>query len=295
MPHIPVLLNEVLKILDPKPGEFFIDGTAGGGGHTGAILERVGSGGRVLGIDFDPDAIERLKSGKFKNSDNVILVNGNYADAREILSEKNLGKADGLLLDLGFSSMQIEGSGKGFSFQRDEPLDMRYDQNSDRSTAEEVVNSFGEKELADIIFKFGEERMSRRIAKAIVERRRKARIRNTLELAEVIKGAVPRNYERGRIHPATRTFQAMRIYVNDELQNVEKALSEMPNILKSGARAAVISFHSLEDRIVKNGLRDMQKQNILEILTKKPIVASDEETRENPRSRSAKLRGAKII
>ena len=295
MPHIPVLLNEVLKILDPKPGEFFIDGTAGSGGHTEAILERVGPSGRVLGIDFDPDAVERLQTGKFKNSENVILVNGNYADAREILSERNLEKADGLLLDLGFSSVQIEDSGRGFSFQRDEPLDMRFNPKSDRSTAEEVVNSFEEKELADIIFKFGEERMSRRIAKAIVLQRRKERIRTTLELAEVIKGAVPRSYEHGRIHPATRTFQALRIYVNDELQNVERALSEMPNILKSGARAAVISFHSLEDRIVKNGLREMKKQNILEILTKKPIIASDEEARENPRSRSAKLRGAKII
>lgn len=291
MPHIPVLLKEVVELLDPKPGEFIIDGTAGDGGHLAALLREVGENGKVLGIDFDPSAVERLEK-KLGKEKSVILVNDNYAHTAEILESNHLPKADGLLIDLGFSSPQIENSGRGFSFLRDEPLDMRYQVSETRATAAEVVNGLPEQELADVIYRFGEERMSRRVAKAIVEARRKKRIETTLELAEIVKGALPKSYERGRIHPATRTFQALRIYVNDELTNLERVLTNVPRILNSGGRIAIISFHSLEDRIVKNTFRDMHKAHAAELLTKKPIVAQEEEIRMNPRSRSAKLRVA---
>lgn len=293
MSHIPVLLQEVVALLDPKPGEFFIDGTAGNGGHLAALLERVGESGKVLGIDFDPSAIGRLTE-KFSAKENVTLVNGNYANTAEILEERHLPKADGFLLDIGFSSMQVDASGRGFSFQKDEPLDMRYQPNEGMATAEEVVNGIGEKELADLIYQFGEERMSRQVAKAIVEHRRKRRIETTLQLAEIVKGALPRSYERGRIHPATRTFQALRIYVNGELANLERALTHIPRIVKSGGRVAVISFHSLEDRIVKNIFRDMHKEKNATLLTKKPLIAGEEELSRNPRSRSAKLRAIQV-
>lgn len=293
MSHIPVLLQEVVALLDPKPGEFFIDGTAGNGGHLAALLERVGESGKVLGIDFDPSAIGRLTE-KFSAKENVTLVNGNYANTAEILEGRHLPKADGFLLDIGFSSMQVDASGRGFSFQKDEPLDMRYQPNEGMATAEEVVNGIGEKELADLIYQFGEERMSRQVAKAIVEHRRKRRIETTLQLAEIVKGALPRSYERGRIHPATRTFQALRIYVNGELANLERALTHIPRIVKSGGRVAVISFHSLEDRIVKNIFRDMHKEKNATLLTKKPLIAGEEELSRNPRSRSAKLRAIQV-
>lgn len=293
MQHIPVLLKEVVELLAPKRGEFIIDGTAGDGGHLAALLREVKKDGMVLGIDFDPSAVEELKE-KFRSEKNVILVNDNYAHTAEILEARHLPKADGLLLDLGFSSLQIGASGKGFSFQFDEPLDMRYQPDESRATAAEVVNGLTEQELADVIYKFGEERMSRRIAKQITHARRKKRITTTAELADIVKSALPKNYERGRIHPATRTFQALRIYVNDELANLERVLARLPGILKSGGRVAVISFHSLEDRIVKNIFRDMQKAHKAELLTKKPIVAGREEVEENPRSRSAKLRAAQV-
>jgi 16S rRNA (cytosine1402-N4)-methyltransferase len=289
MSHIPVLLQEVVALLDPKPGEFFIDGTAGNGGHLAALQEKVGESGKVLGIDFDPSAIGRLTE-KFSAKGNVTLVNGNYANTAEILEERHLPKADGFLLDIGFSSMQVDASGRGFSFQKDEPLDMRYQPDEARATAEEVVNGLPEKELADLIYQFGEERMSRQVAKAIVEHRRKRRIETTLQLAEIVRGALPKSYERGRIHPATRTFQALRIYVNGELANLERALASIPRIVKPGGRVAVISFHSLEDRIVKNIFRDMHKEKNATLLTKKPIIAGEEELDRNPRSRSAKLR-----
>ena len=298
MGHIPVLLHETIKVLDPKPGEFFVDGTAGDGGHLKEILARVGEKGKVLGIDLDPAAIERLRE-RFDEEDqrasNVVLSQGNYADLPEILENKDLGKADGLLLDLGFSSPQIEGSGRGFSFSRDEPLDMRYFPEEGRMSAADAVNMLTEKELADAIWMYGEERFSRRIARHIVEERRKKRITSTEELVKIVREDVHKSYERGRIHPATRTFQALRIYVNNELGNLEKILSELANVLVSGGRIAVISFHSLEDRIVKNMFRTMQKEHKLEILTKKPVTASKEEIAENSRSRSAKLRAARLL
>ncbi len=316
MIHKPVLLHEAIEILNPQPGEFFIDGTIGSGGHAMAILEKIGPKGKLLGIDWDKDAIKRLsaKGGSAsggKDFKNVILVNDNYANLPEILKELKKAnpsiplRANGLIIDLGFSSEQLEsgrapnqsklGTGRGFSFLRNEILDMRYDSESKNPTAAEVVNSFSEKDLAEIFYKYGEERFSRQIAKKIVEERKKKRILTTFDLTEAIKKAVPRNYERGRIHPATRTFQALRIYVNDELGNLEKLLNNLPKILKAKGRAAIISFHSLEDRLVKNAFRELKTKKIAEILTKKPITPTIEEIRQNPRSRSAKMRAIQLI
>jgi len=290
MSHIPVLLKEVVEYLNPKPGDFMIDGTIGGGGHAEEILKKIGPKGKLLGIDWDKKNIENLKS-KFKDYPNAILIRGNYADLPEILEKEKLPEADGLLIDLGFSSEQLE-SGRGFSFQKDEVLDMRYE--GEGQTAAEIVNSLPEKDLADIFWKFGEERYSRQIAKKIVEERRRERILTTGRLAEIAKLAVPKNYEKGRINPATRIFQALRISVNDELGNLGRLLGNLEKVLKNKGRAAAISFHSLEDRMVKNFFREAKKSGKAEILTKKPITASDEEIKENPRSRSAKLRAAII-
>lgn len=289
--HTPVLLNEVLEVLNPKQGEFIVDGTAGSGGHSAEILKKIGDDGKLLSIDWDKENIENLKK-KFGDRKNIILVNGNYADLREILENNDLPKADGLLIDLGFSSVQLEAN-RGFSFQKDEPLDMRYSVDSEL-TAAEVVNSFPEKDLADIFYKYGEERMSRQIAKKIVEERRKERITTTGRLVEVVKSAMSKRYEGGRINPATRVFQALRIYVNNELGNLEKIMNDLEKVMNPGARVAIISFHSLEDRMVKIHFKEMEKNNLGEILTKKPITASEGEISENPRSRSAKLRVLKI-
>lgn len=271
--HIPVLLNEVIKVLDPKSGEFFIDGTAGAEGHTNALREKVGPMGQVLAIDWE-------KTGE------------NYADLPVILEIKKMPKAEGLLLDLGFSSEQI-GGGRGFSFQSDEPLLMTY--SVDAKPVREILKELSEAELTKIISEFGEESYAPKIAKAIKTATGKKVIETSGQLAEIIKSAVPKNYERGRINPATRTFQALRIYANRELENLQQALNNLEAVLKPGARVAIISFHSLEDRIVKNHFRDMEKANKLKILTKKPITATKEEIFANPRSRSAKLRAALIL
>ncbi len=267
--HVPVLLNEVLRVMDPKPGEFFIDGTFGAGGHSRAIRERI-IDGKLLSIDWE------------KTGDN-------YADLARILKERNLGKADGLLLDLGFSSEQL-GGGKGFSFQINEPLFMIYDLN--QKPVRTLLKELREDELAEIIRNLGGEKLSGRIARVIKETIRRKGIETTFDLAEAVKAAVPGNYEHGRIHPATRTFQALRIYANNELGNLEKVLKDLLKILKPGGRVAIISFHSLEDKLVKNYFRDYAKEEKLKIITKKPIEATPEEIRDNPRSRSAKLRAA---
>lgn len=295
--HTPVLLKESIEILDPKPGEFFIDGTAGSGGHSAKILEKIGLSGKLICIDWDKNNIKKLEEIKKERGwENVILIHDNYKNIPEILKNKNLLKADGLIIDLGFSSEQLDsstGERKGFSFMKDEQLDMRY--GDEDLTAAEVVNSFNEKELADIFWKYGEERFSRQIAKKITEERKKKRILTTFELVEIIKKSVPKSYERGRIHPATRVFQALRIYVNNELENLEMILKNLDKILKPKGRATIISFHSLEDRLVKNYFRQIAKDVKAEILTKKPIMASEEEIKNNQRSRSAKMRAIKII
>lgn len=289
MSHISVLLNEVLGLLDPKPGEFFIDGTTDGGGHAAAVIERVGPTGMFLGLDWDAGMVDRLRE-RFRNTKGKILLeHSNYAEVRKVMDRHKSPQADGLLLDLGFSSTQLEDA-RGMSFQKDEPLDMRYDTTADVPTAADVVNGLPEKELADMIYQYGEERMSRRIAKHIVEQRRKKKIQTTKDLADMVAGAVGKGYEKGRIHPATRVFQALRIYVNRELKNLETILADCGRIVKPGGRIAIISFHSLEDRIVKTRFKEMEKEGKGKILTKKPITATEEEIRQNPRSRSAKLR-----
>lgn len=289
MSHQPVLLEEVIKVLDPKAGEFFIDATAGRGGHIEKILERIGENGRILAVDWDQDNIVFLKN-KFESHANVLVEHRNYADLPEILKQKKLQSADGLLLDLGFSSNQLEESGRGFSFSKDEPLLMIYDQN--QTPVKDLIRKMSETELAEVVRDFGEERFAKQIARAM--KGAKKPIETTGELARIVKNAVPKNYERGRLNPATRTFQALRIYANSELGNLEKLLNNLPEILRSNGRAAIISFHSLEDRLVKNYFKAMEKEGQLKILTKKPVRPTFLEIKNNPRSRSAKMRAAII-
>lgn len=314
--HIPVLLKETIEILNPRPGKFFIDGTLGSAGHAIEILKRISPNGIFLGIDWDKQAIENFKSNlEFKTCKLKVieLIHENYANLPKILkSSKNEkfknSKADGLFLDLGMSSDQLENSKRGFSFLKNEILDMRYDKEVQNSklkiknlTAAEVVNSFREEALADIFYKYGEERFSRQIAKKIVEERKIGKILTTFNLVNVIKKAVPfyhsqkSTVKNRTIHPATRIFQALRIYVNDELGNLEKLLKNLDKILKSKGRAAIISFHSLEDRLVKNYFREMVKQGKGEILTKKPIRPTIQEVQNNSHSRSAKMRAISFI
>lgn len=292
--HVPVLLKEVLQYLDPKKGEFMIDGTVDGGGHAAAIMRAIMPGGRFLGVDWDKAMISRGEAER-SHGDRERYVHGNYADLPEILARTGWGKADGLLLDLGFSSEQLARSGRGFSFSGEaagEPLLMTYDDS--REPVAQILRELSENDLASIIFEFGGERFSRRIAKAIGERGKKHRITTSGELAEVIRNAVPGGYERGRIDPATRTFQALRIYANDELGNLKRVLAHAAEILAPGGRIAIITFHSLEDRIVKQSFQTLEKEGVVNILTKKPVEASEEEVGENPRSRSAKIRAARV-
>ena len=290
--HKPVLLHETIEILNPKPGEFFIDGTLGGGGHANAIVERIGKSGTLLGVDWDKEAVERFEKTDAHRA-NVILRNANYDSIPEILSAEKLEVADGLLLDLGFSSFQIEDADRGFSFQADGPLDMRYAKVG--ATAGDVVNGLKEGELADIFWKYGDERFSRQIAKRIVEERRKGKILTTGHLRDVVVSAFPARFRNGKTNPATKVFQALRIYVNHEFENIESLLRKLPECVKRGGRVAVITFHSTEDGIVKNLFKELVKAGKAELLTKKPIAPTRAEVKENPRSRSAKLRGIKLL
>lgn len=300
--HKPVLLNEVIKVLDPKSGEFFIDGTLGGGGHTAAIAKCLGSNGRILAVDVDDEAVKRVAA-EFKISNFPPEANSpsenkfqifysSYTEIPEILKKEKLPKANGLLLDLGFSSFQIDDPQRGFSFLHDAPLDMRYDVHSKNISAEDVVNGMNEKDLADIFWKYGEERWSRVIAKKIIDERKKRRIHTTTELAYITEKAISR---KGRTHPATKVFQALRIYTNKELENVETIMRRIPDIIAKNGRVAIISFHSLEDRIVKNAFRDIVKSKKAEFINKKPIIPTRAELLNNPRSRSAKLRAIHIM
>ena len=290
--HQTVMLQEALDALDPKEGGLYVDCTSGGGGHTRAILERIGPTGRVIGLDRDPAAIEHLEEALGAHP-NLVLVNANYSAVDEVLSSLDLEQVDGMLLDLGLSSYQLEGSGRGFSFDRDEPLDMRMDRDSGLS-ARELVNRLPEARLADLIYKYGEERASRRIARAICRVRRKKPIETSLELAEIVRRALWRPGRRPRLDPATRTFMALRLAVNQELGHLTEFLAKAPGLLTIGGRLVVISFHSLEDRLVKQSMVKRKKAESGEpgllALYKKPLTASPEEVAGNPRSRSAKLR-----
>ncbi len=295
MSHQPVLLNEVLTFLDPHPGDFVIDGTVGGGGHASAIIPKIMPNGMLFGLDWDEQALEKCRL-RLGEHDGVMLAHGNYADLPAILQKKDLGKADALLVDLGFSSDQLESSGRGFAFSEAaerEPLIMTYDKS--RVPVAEILREISEKELAEVIFRFGGERFSRRIAKAIKEHAKRKPIVTSGELAEIVRKAVPKNYEHGRIDPATRTYQALRIYANGELENLETLLVNLQNIVKPGGRVAIISFHSLEDGIVKRAFQALLKKAGGILLTKKPVVPSREEKKENPRSRSAKLRVMRLL
>ena len=298
--HIPVFPKEVLQYLDPKPNENFIDCTIGEAGHAIEILKKTSPGGKLLGIDLNEDS---LKSSEFKIKESgldgkrIVLANDNFANLKNIAERFNFRPVQGILFDLGISSEELEKSGRGFSFLRDEPLLMtlRKDIKPDDLTAEKIVNNFRTEELEKIFKEYGEERFAGRIAARIAEERKRKRIKTTGELVEIIRKALPAKYKYGKIHFATRTFQALRIATNDELANLEKALVQALNVLSLRGRLAVISFHSLEDRIVKNFLKERQKNNSVKILTKKPVRPGEEEIAGNPRSRSAKLRAAEKI
>jgi len=289
MTHVPVMTAEVLEFLRPQRGGLFVDCTVGLGGHSRALLEAGAT--RVIGLDRDPDALSRARETLAPWGDRVELVRADYRALEEILDARQIARVDGALADLGVSSMQFDAPGRGFSFQRDEPLDMRMDQ-SGGDTAADLIARSSERELADAIFQYGEERFSRRIARALVAARQDAPVATTGRLASIVRRAIPR---RGpmRIDPATRTFQALRIWVNRELDGLDRFVDVAARRLRAGARLVVITFHSLEDRIVKHTLRALQQRDaLLQVLTKKPIVASDEEVERNPRARSAKLRAA---
>lgn len=319
MIHSPVLKKEVLECLAPKPGENFIDCTLGQGGHALAILEKVSPGGKVLGIDADKRQIENCSAAggncsklKIENyKERLILVNDSYVNLKKIVEKYNFYPVNGILLDLGMSSWHLEESGRGFTFLKDEPLDMRYeaeiqdplDEKSasgravseiqNRLTAERIVNEWTELDIRKILEEYGEERFSKKIVKEIVRTRTIRPIKTTVQLAEIIKRAVPRRYLHQKIHFATRVFQALRIAVNDELNNLKKTLPQAKDILAPGGRMAVISFHSLEDRIVKNFLKE--EKQFLTILTGKPVTPTEEEIKNNSRSRSAKMRAAQKL
>lgn len=289
MIHIPVLTKQVLGLLNPSPNENFIDATIGRGGHAIEILKRTEPEGMVLGIDLDPSQIEnsRLSTKKFRKR--VILANDSYANLKRIIEKENFRLVDGILLDLGMSSWHIEDSGKGFSFNKNEVLDMRYSpQNT--LTAEKIINEYPENEIERILREYGEEKFSRQIAEEIIEKRKIKKIHSTFELKFIIEKAMPLKFMKGRINFSTRTFQALRIAVNGELDNLKEFLPNALEILNSGGRLAVISFHSLEDRIVKNFFKNKEKEKLVKVLTKKPIIAEPNEVLKNPRSRSAKLR-----
>ncbi len=284
--HVPVLLDEVLAWLAPQPGQFLVDGTLGGGGHTRALAERVVPGGQVLSLDRDPLAVERAAD--VLSGLPILLKVANYAELPEVLAELGLPRCHGILLDLGLSSDQLADGSRGFSFSAGGPLDLRFNTDEGRP-ASQLVNRLPEKQLADLIYQFGEERYSRRIARQIVEQRRRAPFESADQLAELVRRCVPRKPGGERIDSATRTFQALRIAVNDELTSLDRALERFADCLMPGGRFAVISFHSLEDRRVKEAFRsDPRWEN----LTKKPVRPGEAEIARNPRARSAKLRVA---
>jgi 16S rRNA (cytosine1402-N4)-methyltransferase len=280
--HIPVLQELVLELFREKQLKSFIDATLGAAGHSLAMLKEHPELTCLIGFDRDPSALNNAKS---LLPDTSILIHSNYRRLQEKLLEHSITQVDGILFDIGVSSMQLDQPERGFSFQHDGPLDMRMD-STQSLTAEDVISSYPEDKLANIIYNYGEERASRRIAKAIVQARRRERIDSTAKLVKVIETVLPR---RGKIHPATKTFQALRIEVNSELESLQTALDQALELLAPEGILAVISFHSLEDRIVKNTFRNQDKA-VFQILTKKPLTASQEECRANPRSRSAKLR-----
>ena len=307
--HVSVLLDECIKYLDIKPDGIYVDGTLGLGGHSSEIAKRLGEGGRLIAIDRDLASIERATERLAPWADRVTIVHGNFRDVAAILDEQGIEAVDGMLFDLGVSSPQLDDGQRGFSYMQDAPLDMRMDP-SDNVDAWFIVNRWPEEKIARILHDYGDERYAKRIAAAIVARRQEKEIETTLELVDVIKSAMPAPALREKQHPAKRSFQAIRIAVNDELSAVSQMMETAPDRLKPGGRLCVISFHSLEDRIIKNAIHERENGctcpreapvctcgfvQTLRSVTRKPVTPTDEELVLNPRSRSAKLRVAERV
>ncbi len=292
MRHIPVLLEETIDLLRLKSGDNAIDCTLGDGGHAAKILEAIKPEGKLLGIDADPESVLRAKRNLYEFGDRAIFVRDNFVNLKKIIDEGKFINIKGILMDLGWSSPQFEERGRGFSFQKEEELDMRYDTASANPTAKELINNLDEKELEKIFREYGEEKFSKKIAKLIIEKRKAKSIDKTTDLVNIILEAY-RN-KRGKIHPATRVFQALRIAVNDELGVLKSVLPQAVEALSPGGKLAVITFHSLEDRIVKHYFKG-QNGHALKIITKKPVICGQSECEANPRARSAKLRVAERI
>ncbi len=289
--HVPVLVEEVMTFLRCEPGRTYVDATLGGGGHASEILKRTAPNGTVIGIEWDEEALSEARRTLMPFGDRIKIFRENFVHLADFVGTES---ADGMLFDLGLSSIQVEKAERGFSFKGEGPLDMRMDQRMDR-TASDLVNGLSSEELETILLQFGEERWAKRIARAIVEERERDPIRTTQALRRIVHRAIPRRFHSRRIDPATRTFQAFRIRLNEELDHLGKILESGWKILKRGGRICIISFHSLEDRMVKESFRRREKQGDLRILTKKPVVPSEEERRRNPRSRRAKLRCAERV
>ncbi len=303
-PHIPVMLSEVLDYLSPKQGEIYVDGTFGAGGYSEAILKSTNC--KLVALDRDVTVVSYADKLKKRFGDSFIFVNSNFGDMQDAVAKSGFQKVDGIVLDIGVSSMQIDEAERGFSFMRDGALDMRMGNHG--KTAADFINEADEKEISDVIYKFGEERHSRKIARAIVQQRDLEPFKTTLRLADTVKSVVRFD---GKIHPATKTFQALRIYINDELGELERALNSSLDLLKTGGRLVIVTFHSLEDRIVKNFINDNSRDNRftnrhipqsdsnftakLEPLHKGAVKVSEREADENPRARSAKLRAARRL
>lgn len=288
--HLPVLPRQVIELLAPQPGQTVVDATLGGGGHASLIAEKLGASGHLIGLDRDPAALKRAKVrlNAIPDAPRLTLVHANFDRLRQVLDEHQIDRVDTVLADLGFSSDQIEAAERGLSFQREGPLDMRLDP-GDEQTAGDIIASWSESDLADLFFYLGEERQSRRIARKIVAVRNEMPITTTLQLADLVRSCLPRS--KTGLDPATRVFQALRIGVNDELGALKRLIEALPQCLNRGGKAAIISFHSLEDRIVKWAFRE---STTWEILTRKPVEADEQEEGANPRARSAKLRVAKL-
>lgn len=293
--HIPVLYKPILELFEAKPDKVYLDCTAGRGGHASMVADQLGENGHVIALDADPDNAAYTQNRLASSSCKVDVLHRNFAQARMTLDELGLEGVDLLLADLGFASNQMDDPDRGFTFQADGPLDMRLNPNLP-TTAADIVNLTPERDLANILFQLGEEKLSRRIAKKIVQIREQEPIKNTLVLSELVSQCYPPNQRgrRARIHPATRTFMALRIAVNEELQALERLLNDLPKLMNPNGVACIISFHSLEDRRVKQRFLQLDQQDIAKRLTKKPIIAEDSEIRQNPRSRSAKLRAVRF-
>lgn len=290
--HLPVMAREVVEVLNPGLKGVYVDATVGLGGHAEEILKLIGPEGKLIGIDRDDEALRT--AGERLSDKRVVLIKGSFSNLGDLLVGIGINEADGILFDFGVSMMQLKDYGRGFSFNSEDPLDMRMD-GSQELKAGDIVNTYPESELERILREYGEERLAKKIAKAIVMHRTKNKIGTCIELSEVVRGIYKRRSSHLRHHPATKTFQALRIAVNDEINEIHKGLSASVRMLKSGGRLCAISYHSLEDRVVKHFLKDASKEGLVRIITKKPLCPSHEEARTNPSSRSAKLRGAEKI